>query len=213
MRGPARLAGGVAALAASLACNPRRALYQAGLPGVKTPFSVAKVVQRGGYLDTTLQGRAGAVRVFAPADAVCATVLAPEASVAFESEGAGGRMERDGWVCRGVGRGSLAEWRARRPRPESLETAIPREQAAYRVVYRDDDVVFLRGRFPLAGLIGWSEVGDTIAVVPDTEICREPVDAGVASLEYRPVGPNVLALVTSQGLCPIEALLQPLPGS
>jgi hypothetical protein len=213
VKGPARLGAGTAALAAALACNPTRALYQAGLPGVKTPFFVARVVERGGYLDATLQGEAGEVRVFAPADALCGTVLAPEASVAFESEGPGGRMERDGRVCLGVGRGSLAEWRGRRSRPEGLETPIPRAQAAYRVVYRDDEGVFLRGRFPLAGLVGWSEGGDTIAVVPDTEPCHEPVGAGVASLEYRPVGPNVLALVTSRGLCPIEALLQPLPGS
>jgi hypothetical protein len=213
MRGPTRTAAGAAALLAALGCNPSRALYQAGLPGVTTSFSVAKVVERGGYLDTILQGRAGELRVFAPADEICAAVLVPEASVAFASEGAGGKLERNGQVCRGVGRGSLTEWRERRARPENLETAVPRAQASYRVVYRDADVVFLRGRFPLAGLVGWSEVGDTIAVVPDTEICREPIGAGVASLEYRPVGPNVLALVTRQGLCPIEGLLQPLPGS
>jgi len=212
VKDPRRGAAAAAALLAALACNPSRALYQAGLPGVATRFSVAKVVERGGYLDTILQGRAGQLRVFAPADETCAAVLAPEADVAFTSEGAGGTMERNGQVCRGVGRGSLAEWRDRRARPETLAT-IPRAQAAYRVVYRDADVVFLRGRFPLAGLIGWSEVGDTIAVVADTEICREPIEAGVASLEYRPVGPNVLALVTRQGLCPLEGLLQPLPGS
>ncbi|HET6304869.1 MAG TPA: hypothetical protein VFG80_08810 [Myxococcota bacterium] len=213
MTAPGRGAAGAAALLAALACNPSRALYQAGLPGVTTSFSVAKVVERGGYLDTILQGRAGELRVFAPADETCAAVLAPEASVAFASEGAGGKLERNGQVCRGVGRGSLAEWRERRARPENLETAVPRAQASYRVVYRDADVVFLRGRFPLAALIGWAEVGDSIAVVPDTEICREPIEAGVASLEYRPVGPNVLALVTRRGLCPIEGLLQPLPGS
>jgi hypothetical protein len=200
-------------LVAALGCNPSRALYQAGLPGVTTPFSVARVVERGGYLDAILRGKAGELRVFAPADEACAAVLAPEATVAFSSEGAGGTMERDGRVCRGVGRGSLEEWRDRRARPGTLQTTIPRAQAAYRVVYRDADVVFLRGRFPLAGLIGWSEVGDTVAVVSDTEVCREPIAAGVASLEYRPAGPNVLALVTRQGLCPIEGLLQPLPGS
>jgi hypothetical protein len=213
VRRPARPAAWLALLGAGFACNPTRALYQAGLPGVSTPFSVFRVVERGGYLDATLQGEAGEVRVFAPADGLCSRVLAPEARVSFESEGPGGTMERDGQVCRGVGRGSLAEWRARRARPEGIETAIPRAQAAYRVVYRDDDGIFLRGRFPLTGLLGWSEGGDTIAVVPDTDVCREPVDAGVASLEYRPVGTNVLSLATSRGLCPIEALLQPLPGS
>ena len=213
MKDPRRRAAAIAALFAALACNPSRALYQAGLPGVTTPFSVAKVVERGGYLDAILRGKAGELRVFAPADETCAAVLAPEASLAFASEGAGGALERDGRVCRTVGRGSLVEWRERRARPGTLQTTIPRAQATYRAVYRDADVVFLRGRFPLAGLIGWSEGGDTIAVVPDTEICREPIAAGVASLEYRPVGPNVLALVTREGLCPIEGLLQPLPGS
>lgn len=210
----ARLGLEVAALLTALACNPTRAFQQAGIPGVKTPFSVVKLVERGGYLDATLQGGAGELRIFAPAHEVCQEVLAPEASLAFASEGPGGTLERDGWICRGVGRGSLAEWRARRARSESLDgTPVPREQAAYRVVYRDADVVFLRGRFPLAARIGWTEIGDTIAVVPDTAICREPIEAGVASLEYRPVGRNVLSLITSQGLCPIEGLIEPLPGS
>lgn len=213
MSGGSRGATGAAVLLAALACNPSRTAYQAGLPGVKTPFSVARVVERGGFLDTTLQGKAGTLRVFAPASEVCAAVLAPEASVGFVSEGPGGKLERDGQLCRAAGRGSLEEWRARRTRPGELQTVIPRAQATYRVVHRDAEGAFLRGRFPLANLVGWSEGGDTIAVVPDTETCREALGTGVGSLEYRPVGAPVLALVTSRGLCPIDGLIQPRPGS
>jgi hypothetical protein len=206
-------AAGAAGLLAALACNPSRTAYQAGLPGVKTPFSVARVVERGGFLDTTLQGKAGTLRVFAPANEACAAVLAPEASVGFVSEGPGGKLDRDGQQCRTAGRGSLEEWRARRNRPGDLQTVIPRAQATYRVVHRDAEGAFLRGRFPLANLVGWSEGGDTIAVVPDTEPCREALESGVGSLEYRPVGAPVLALVASRGLCPIEGLIQPRRGS
>jgi hypothetical protein len=213
MSAGSRGATGAAVLVAALACNPSRTVYQAGLPGVKTPFSVARVVERGGFLDATLQGQAATLRVFAPASEVCATVLAPEAAVSFVSEGPGGKLERDGQVCRSAGRGSLEEWRARRTRPGDLQTVIPRAQATYRVVHRDAEGAFLRGRFPLADLVGWSEIGDTIAVVPDTETCREALEAGVGSLEYRPVGSPVLALVASRGLCPIEGLIQPRPGS
>jgi hypothetical protein len=89
---------------------------------------------------------------------------------------------------------------------------VPRTQATFRTLYKDADVVLLRGRFPLASRIGWSGGQDTVVVVGNVERCRGPVERGVASMEYRPGSRNALALVGTTGLCRIDGLIQPLDG-
>jgi hypothetical protein len=196
-----------AASLAVLACNTERALHQMGFD---TSLAVTHVVQRGDFLEATLRGEAGTLRLFVPPSEACRRVLAPEASVLHESKGAG-RVSRDGASCDAAGVGPVEELRRRRGDPTSgTASVIPRAQASYRVVYEDAEVVFLRGRFPLANLVGWSGGDDTIAVVSRGGECHEVVSRGVASLELRPRGEATLALVGARGLCPIEALIRPL---
>ncbi len=78
-------------------------------------------------------------------------------------------------------------------------------------MYEDAELSFLRGRFPLVGLVGWSGGEDTIAVVSHAPECREVAARGVASLEVRPRGDTTLALVAEPRPCCIEALIRPLP--
>lgn len=195
------------AFAASLlfACNTERALYQMGFD---TDLLVTRVEPRGGYLDATLRGDAGTVRLFVPPTEECRRVLAPEANVQFESVGAG-RVSRDGVRCDAAGIGPVEELSRRRPNPTVASTAIPREQANWKVVHQDDETIFLRGRFPLAGLVGWAGGDDTVAVVSSASHCREIAARGVGSLEYRPRGQDTLALVGRDGLCRVEALIRP----
>ena len=195
------------ALLALLGCISERSQYQLGFD---TSLVVTRVVPRGDFLEATLHGEAGTLRLFVPPSETCRRVLAPEAAVRFESEGTG-RVTREGERCDAAGIGPVEELRRRRGDPTSLTTtAIPRAQASYRVVYEDADVVFLRGRFPLAHLVGWSGGDDSIAVVAPAGECRELASRGVASLELRPRGEPTLALVGARGLCPIEALIRPL---
>jgi hypothetical protein len=196
------------ALAASvlLACNTQRTFYQMGFD---TELVATRVEPRGGYLDATLRGKAGTARLFTPPSEECRRVLAPETSVQFESVGAG-RVSRDGVRCDAVGFGPVEELSRRRGHPTTgTLSAIPREQATWEVVHQDGESSFLRGRFPLAGLVGWAGGDDTIAVVSSSPQCREIAARGVGSLEYRPRGADTLALVGSSGLCRIEALIRP----
>jgi hypothetical protein len=195
-------AAGVAGALFLSACNLSRTAYQMGFD---TELLVTRVESRGGYLDATLRGEAGTVRVFAPATEECRSALAPEERVQFESVGAG-RVSRDGAQCDAAGFGPLEELRRRRGHP--VGRAIPREQADWRVVHQDDETIFLRGRFPLANLVGWAGGDDTIAVVPSTPACRTLAEREVGSLEYRSHG-DTLALVADDGLCPLEALIRP----
>jgi hypothetical protein len=196
----------------ALACNVERQLYLAGIPGVGTSFDVASVSDRHGYLDVVLVGPAGTLRTFAPSDAECRQVLAPEEAVEFTAAGAVGAFRSsDGAVCRAVGIGSLEDWRDRGPRPETLRSSpVPREPAFYDLVYRDEEVAFLRGSFPLGGMVGWSGFDDSIAVVPNAPACHDVLERESASMEYRPAGMPVLSLASDTGPCRIVGLIQPL---
>jgi len=210
---PILVLGLVVVVAAVTACNPRRNLLLAGLPWVESEMSVTRVELRDGYLDATLQNGGGTtLRVFGPASPRCGRVLAAEATVTWTFEGAVGTASRDGERCVATGVGRLEEWRDMRPDPTGLRTTpVPREQATYRRVYADEEVIFLRGRFPLVRLLDWTGLDDTIAVVPNEPACQGPAERGVASLQYYPGGEPALALLSGDRLCPVEALLRP-PG-
>jgi len=174
--------------------------------------TVAQVAEIHGYLDTRLEDSRGSVRTFLPANPTCRSVAKLGSQVRFESAGAYGTLERNEERCVAAGIGSLAWWRNKRPRPNTA-SPVPSALATYRTTYRDESVVFLRGNFPLAGLLGFAALGDGIAVVPNTPICRRPIEQGSATLEYFFGGRNVLTLSSSDGRCPIQGLLRPLAKS
>ena len=201
---------GIVCVALLLGCDPRRNLFLSGLPGVEAAMRVAEVHRRGEFLDATLFGSGVTLRTFVPATEACGRTLAPEAEVAFVRTGAAGKVRNavQGTECGAVGIGTLSLWRRGRP---AGGPPVPRELASSRGVYRDDDVAFLRGRFPLAGLVGWTTLADTLAVVPRTPACDAVRAREAATLEYRPAGTPVLALVEAGGSCPILGFIRPPP--
>jgi hypothetical protein len=196
--------------AAGCGSSGRGAAWQLGFGSFATDLSVTRVVPRGDYLDATLEGHGLSLEVFAPASEVCARVLAPEGRVDYVERGIAGRLERDDESCDAVGIAGTRVRRARQPRGQSLRsTPIPRAQATFRPLYEDDDLILLRGRFPLTSRIGWSGGGDTIAAVPNEPVCRGALTGNVASMEFRPNGRTSLSLVGPDGLCPITGLIMP----
>lgn len=208
--GPVSAVARVALLVlAAAACNPAKTSFQLGVPGTGVEMSVARVKPRGGFLDTELRGSGGfTLRTFLPASALCQHVIAGEAGIQYAAGGSYGTLVRGEERCVASGIGSLREWRNRRPRPSN--ELIPSAQATFSVVYRDEQVTFLRGNFPLAGFLGFTDMGDAIAVVPNTAECLRPIERGVSTLEYFHAGRNVLTLSSSQGRCNIEGLIRPL---
>jgi len=191
-----------------LACSPQQVGWQLGLPSSKTEFAVLTVVPRGGYLDAVLKGPNFNLRTFLPGTEECRMVMVPEAEVQYVEGHPGGSFQRGDVTCDSAGIGSLAEWRDRRaqvPGPPQ-----PRAQATFRRTISDNDVIFVRGRFPLTPLIGWISFEDTVAVLPNTPSCRKRADEGVASLEFRQSGPDPLLLVGDEP-CPLIGLIRPLP--
>jgi hypothetical protein len=191
-----------------LACSPEQVGWQLGLPSSKTGFVVLTVVPRAGYLDAVLKGPNFNLRTFAPDTEDCRKVLVPEAEVQYLEGLPGGSFQRGDVTCDSAGIGSLAEWRDRRARLSGPPQ--PRAQASFRRTIADSDVIFVRGRFPLTPLVGWTSFDDTVAVLPNTPSCRKRADEGVASLEFRQAGPDPLFLVGSEEPCPLLGLLRPL---
>jgi hypothetical protein len=191
-----------------LACSPEQVGWQLGLPSSQTGFVVLTVVPRAGYLDAVLKGPNFNLRTFTADSEECRNVLVPEAEVQYLEGRPGGSFERNDVTCDSAGIGSLAEWRDRRSRVSGI--GQPRAQASFRRTISDNDVIFVRGRFPLTYLVGWTSFDDTVAALPDTPSCRERADEGVGSLEFRQSGPDPLILVGSEGPCPLVGLLRPL---
>jgi hypothetical protein len=194
-------------LLAPAGCSWRAALWQLGLGSFTTELSVARVVQRDAYLETTLIGHGLSHTVYVPASEECKFVMASEEILDYVERGVAGRYSRENVECESVGIGEpLAK---RKPRTSS-PSLVPRKQATFATLYEDEEVTLLRGRFPAAGFIGWAVGHDTIAVVPNDSRCRDAIQGGVASMEYRASGRNTLSLVSSEGLCRIVGLIQPL---
>ncbi len=206
-----RLARLAAVLVLAAACNPSKTAFQLGLPGSSIEMTAARVKPRGGYLDTELHGSGLTLRTFLPASEVCQRVVVPEALVEYRSGASYGSLVRGEDRCDAIGIGSLREWRNRRPRQTSR--IVPSGRASYSVVFRDEEVTFLRGRFPLVGLLGFAGMGDTIVVVPNTPECLGPIGRDTSTIEYFHGGRNVLTLSSSEGRCNIEGLLRPLSGA
>ncbi len=189
---------------ASLAC----AHEPLPLPGHRTDYTVVRLAPRGAYFEATLAGGRVPVVFFAEPSEACRYVLAAEAVVQYVVSGPYGTLERNGQRCVPAGIGSLAWWRDRHRRPD--RSFGRRAQATYEMLFEESDAIGLRGRFPIAGLVGWAGGQDTIAVLPtEPELCREIAAAGVASMEYSSGGDFALSLVGGSGRCPIAGLIRP----
>lgn len=211
-RGAAAAALALAALVASFAaCSRERALFDARLPSTSTAARVLSVAPRGPYLDVEIETAGERLRFFAPRDpevaGACERALRPAADVRYVHDGILGRLDVGEERCELVGVLSLAKWRDRRPR--GSREPIPRSRATFRVVYRDEELALARGRFGLAGELGWVGGADTVAVFQRGALCDEVLERGVASLEYRHEGDVVLALVAGDGLCPLLGIARP----
>ena len=168
-----------------------------------TEVQISSAVPRWSYIDATLGVLPRPIRFFFPGDDACRALLLRETKVSYVSRGPLGVVTNAaGDRCEPVGIASLREWRDRSSRRRT-GTPVPRAQATFEIVYRNGDLVFARGRFPLATLVGWSGADDTIALLPDDEGCRRPIDAGVATMEFRFSGRDPYRLVAGGERCSI----------
>jgi hypothetical protein len=180
-----------------------------GLP-TPVPAEVVLLAERDDrYLDATVDTRRSALRFFFPTDDTCRSVLTGEGEASYSSQGPYGRLHRGGGFCDPIGLLALPAWQKRRPRQATGRTPIPRDTARYEIVYSDEDVFMARGRFPLAGLIGWAGGYDTVAVFANVPECEGLLTKGSASMEYRDSGRQPLVLLDNRQRCPFLGFAMP----
>lgn len=208
-----------AVLPALLACagakRAGRAVEQELNPFASARVAVVAVAVHGPYLVADIQGASGGrgdLTLLAPGtDPACLRILRPEAWVTYRKHGHFGRFEDGEDVCDAVGVASLAAWRDRQPRGPLPRAVIPRATVRFREIARDDDVVLVRGRFPLVGHAGIPAGHDLVALLPTLPACARPLERGEGSLEFVPAGRVAFRIVGDGGPCPVLGFALPLP--
>ena len=166
----------------------------------------------GPYLAVEIRPSGGRdLSLLLPAAPQCARIARAEAPVRWVARGFPGRLEAGGEACEAAGILDLAAWRDRRPRPEV--PGLPRKTARWTVFHRDGGLALLRGRFPLAGLVGMAGGYDLVAVVPDDGSCAGALLKEVGSLEYRSSGRAAYRLIVGGSPCPVLGFARPVRSS
>lgn len=179
-------------------------------PFGSTETLVIDIEVHGPYLLADLRGRQIDLRFLAPRTETCAAVLAPEARLRYLKHGVFGRFLRDDEQCDAAGVMSLAAWRDRNPRTGG--GVVPRATVRYGVVFRDDDFIFLRGRFPLTARIGIPAGYDLVAVLPNAAPCTTLAERREASMEFRPAGRAPYRILAGDGVCEVAGFATPVAG-
>jgi hypothetical protein len=198
--------------ALSLACSTKN-MYDTGLPGWKTQLKVLETSQRDRYLETHFRGTDDIeLQRFFPANDTCRALLAPGSLLEYALAGSYGEFSRGDLQCNATGVADLEKWRRRFGKNSGLTSSspIPRAQANYQLVAKDEDSILLRGSFPLAGKVRASGSQDLVLILPRSPECEEVADRNTASMEYRPSGNPALALLASKGRCVVRGFVSPL---
>jgi hypothetical protein len=201
-----------AAVALAMGCETvkktgEEVLYDANPVG-STDGVVLGVSRHGQYLLVAFGGSLQDMQFFAPASEACLQVLAPEARVKYTKSGVFGRFTRDGTICDPIGVASLAAWRDRLPRAPGKP--VPRAAAYFTLLQEDPELIFLRGRFPLASRVNIPGGWDLVAVLPNSGVCSGLAKRTEASLEFRVAGPEPFVLLNDSQLCPVLGFATPV---
>ena len=184
-----------------------KALYDVNPVG-STDGVVLGVSRHGPYLLVSFGGSLQDMRFLAPATEPCLQVLAPDARVNYGKSGVFGTFRRDDLRCDPVGVASLAAWRDRLPR--RVGPPVPRAPVYFTLLQEDPELIFLRGRFPLASRVNIPGGYDLVAVLPNSGACAGLANRTDASLEFRAAGPEPFVLLNDSQLCPVLGFALPL---
>ena len=153
-------------------------------------MTLSEVATLGPYLDATLSIPRFSLRFFFPRSSDCLALLRSGAELRYLRIGSlGSVVDEEKRRCEAIGVGSLREWRDHEPRRRPAHRT-PRVQVAFRTIFEAEDLVLVRGRFPLALEIRWPAAMDTVAMLPAGPACDEARERGKATMEYHASGPE-----------------------
>ena len=199
--------GGLVALACAAtppAAEPERP------PQARSLVRLSEVAAIGPYLDATLSNQRFSLRFFFPRSEDCLALIRSGAERRYLPIGSlGSVVDEEKRRCEAIGVASLREWRDDQPRRRAPHLT-PRVQVAFRTIFEGEDLVLVRGRFPLALEIHWPAAMDTVVMLPAGPVCDEARQRGKATMEYHATGPEPFLLVGEEGSCPILGFAGPL---
>ena len=204
------LAGLLVLIGLAAACGQVRVAERHQVPFTATTMSVERVIERGYWLEVTLLSpRLNRLFYFAR-DEPCREILEQGTEIPYRRTGGFGFVAKGELRCDVAGIGQLRQWRGSRVRAGTgTSRARPRRRANYRSFWSDEEIVMLRGDFPLATMVSWPRADDTIAVFKREERCSRTLERGSAFIEFNPNGPSPLILVQEGGGCALEGLIRP----
>ncbi len=168
---------------------------------------VVEATPRGMYYVARLRGDGLDLSFFVPTTPECRDLMETSLPLTYRRVGVFGELSDGEKRCDMAGTASLAAWRDRLGRVEG--PAFPRGTARFSEIYRDEDVVLLRGRFPLLGRIRMPGGVDAVAMVPMDPQCMRPIERGEATLEFNDSARWAYRLVSNMGPCVVEGFAMP----
>jgi len=171
---------------------------------------LSKVATVGPYLDATLSNQRFSLRFFFPQSADCRALIHSGAELRYLRIGSlGSVVDQEKRRCEPIGVASLGEWRDHLPHQRPPHRP-PRVQVAFRTIFEGEDLVLVRGRFPLALEIRWPAAMDTVAMLPASPVCDQARQPGKATMEFHATGPEPFLLLGEGGSCPILGFAAPV---
>lgn len=202
----------IAALAALAAtgCGNVQVTSRPQVPFTATQMTAAQVTPRASWLEVTLLSPDFNRVFYFRASDVCKALIVEGQDVEYRRTGGYGYVQRGAVRCDVAGIGSLGRWRDSFGRPtRGMAPGKPRQRSDFKEVYRDDDVVMVRGKFLVAAYIKWPGPDDTIAVFENSPECGPVLSRGMGFTEYDPNASNPIVLVQQGGNCPMRGLIRP----
>lgn len=188
--------------------------WETGLPWTQAEFRVESTTRRGPYLDVTVASDPITRRFFTPRNEVCEAMLAPGRTVTLTQTGGYGPFRAAGLECEIVGIGDLEKFRGSRSRGGYGGSPIERGNDRIVIVYRDEEYLYARGGFSIAGMFGWAPGTDqVVALLPRIPECRPLARGGFVSVLFREAGEPALGIVAGDDLCPVRGVIAVQPGA
>jgi hypothetical protein len=179
-------------------------------PQARSLVRISEVATVGPYLNATLSGQRFSLRFFFPQSEHCLALIRSGAEQRYLRIGSlGSVVDQEKRRCEPIGVASLREWRDYLPRRRPAHLT-PRVQVEFHTLFEGEELVLVRGRFPLALEIRWAAAMDTVAMLPADPSCDEARQRGTATMEYHADGPEPFLLVGDEGSCPILGFAAPL---
>lgn len=176
-------------------------------PRTTQTVAVSDVSERAGCLEATLATEVPLRFYFSAASESCRALLVDGSQVEYRGGGAFGEVAGSAGDCLAEGTACLRKWHDRQSR--RMVHGKARVIARFQKTYEDDSVLVIRGRLPLATVLGLI-ADDLVAILPARAECRAVAESGEAFMNYeRSVGP-VFSLTSAETRCEFLGLAQPL---